>query len=262
MFSAVSGGVHAKGLSYPDTWQVYMSERTGHPAVLFYNTGIAEVLDRLSDRTLVTLTLPLIESRPDGLPTPAESDRLRRLDDLVDWIVLDRRADYLGRVTTEAQRCIYLLTDPEEASLGEALVKAAKDAGYRASYGVEPGAGVRVYTDVLMPSPDEQRRIGDQSVLTQLTENGDIATKARRVDHWAYFPTATAASAFATWAKEAGFHDVTMSAGGPAPMPFEVKSAHDGTMVPEEIFARTLSLDQHARAVGGHYDGWETSVMR
>jgi Regulator of ribonuclease activity B/Family of unknown function (DUF695) len=259
--SAATQGARAQTPSYPDTWEVYVAERDGAPAAIAYSVGIAEVLDGLEEQTVVVLSITLQDTYPNGLPTTEEGDRLSSLDVQLDRIVAGQKSFYLGRVTTRGERRIYVLSGTSASSLGDALVAAAAEVGYSASFVVQHDPDRQAYRAVLSPSEDERRLIGDQSLLRQLRDAGDNPAATRPVDHWAYFVTEGAASVFADWAKQHDFRDVEVTETGDAVYPFLVRSSHDGTMLEDDILPKTRQQDQSARALGGAYDGWETQVM-
>jgi uncharacterized protein (TIGR01619 family) len=259
---SASHAAKSETLAFPDSWQAYMSDRSGFAASVLYNAGIAEVLEKLPEQMIVSFRIELHSQDNGGLPTPIENAALDVLDDVLVKTTADAKAYYLGRLTTQGYRTVYLLADRSAASLGGALVSAAQTAGYTSDYELQDDPDRNIYRTMLLPSPDEQRLIWDKSVLMQLADAGDIATMMRPVDHWVYFPTKAAAEMFAAWAREAGFQNIAIEKRDELPLQFLVRSQHDGTMIPEDIFGRIREQDQKARALGGKYDGWETSVMR
>jgi len=52
------------------------------------------------------------------------------------------------------------------------------------------------YFDFLYPAPIELQRLGNESVIRNLSEHGDNLEKARKVEHWIYFATETDRSKF------------------------------------------------------------------
>ncbi len=262
VLAAGSGGAEAQTPAYADSWEAYLGERSGHPALILYNVGISDVLGGLPEQTLVTMTVAFKSGHIDGLPTPEEGKFLFQLDDVLGPTIADFAAHDLGRVSTQGERRVYVVAGENAQSLGEALVKAAGDLGYTAVLQMDANAVQDVYANVLKPTLDEKRVIADNSVLRQLADSGDVAMQVRQVNHWAYFPTREVADEFADWVRQNEFDNVEVEQNPDRRFPFLVKSSHSGTMLPEDILERTRFQDQKARDLGGEYDGWETAVMR
>lgn len=245
----------------PEAWQSYFGNRAGYPALIVYNKGLAGHLDRIADKSCLILTFPLKAPNPEGLPLVEEGKTLFQLDDAFEPVIAAHDTIDLGRVTMNGKRHVFMAAGENAAILGEALVQAAARFGYPATFQIERGAVREVFEVVLSPTEDEYRLIRDEWVLRQLAENGDIAAKTRKVDHWAYFRSRVEAEAFARWAVRTGFDKVSV-AKVESRLPFQVKSSHQGTMEPGAVSEWTLLQDRKARELGGEYDGWETEVMR
>jgi regulator of RNase E activity RraB len=107
-----------------------------------------------------------------------------------------------------------------------------------------------------MPNAERMRWMTDRRVVEVLEDRGDIHSTPRRVDHWAYFPTAEARQSFVEAALQADF---------------DLESIDDDerccarvfrtdTVELEHIHAVVMILFELANQHGGDYDGWETSV--
>lgn len=184
------------------------------------------------------------------------------MDDAFGALIASSGAHDLGRVSAAGKRGLYIAAGENAELLGQALVDEAGKFGYSAGFQVERGALSEIYLQVLSPTREERRLLGDQKVLRELAGNGDIATKVRQVDHWAYFPTQEAADAFAARAVENGYSNVEVAEVEAADLPLVVRSSHQGTMLADDISRHTLAQFRRADELGGSYDGWETAVMR
>jgi Regulator of ribonuclease activity B/Family of unknown function (DUF695) len=262
VFLAGAVSTQAETLPYPDQWESYFGNRGGQVALMLYNVGIGEVLSSLREKDCLIVSFDLKEPSPEGLPQSDEGKVLFSLDDAFSALISSYKAHDLGRVSTAGKRGLYIAAGENAEVLGQALVDEAAKLGYSAKFRIELGALADAYRYVLSPTSDERRLLNDQKVLRQLAENGDIATKVRKVDHWAYFPTRQAADEFAKWAEENGYSNVEVAAAEDANLPFVVRSSHDGTMLPDDISRHALELHQKAQALNGTYDGWETAVIR
>ncbi|MCA3843963.1 MAG: ribonuclease E inhibitor RraB, partial [Burkholderia sp.] len=95
-------------------------------------------------------------------------------------------------------------------------------------------------------------------VLDALRQQGDVGDVSRRVMHWAYFPDPSDAHQFADWAEAKGYpvESVAPTEDGKS----AVRFSHEGATTLADITRHTLVINREVRALGGDYDGWETSV--
>lgn len=251
-------------LTYPDHWESYSGNRDGEVALILYNAGIGSVLGQLPEKDCIVFSFHLKEPGPDGLPQSEEGKVIFDMDDAFGALIASSGAHDLGRLSVAGKRDLYIAAGENAELLGRALVDEAGKFGYSADFQVGRGALSEIYFQVLSPTREEQLLLGDQNVLRQLADAGDIATKVRQVDHWAYFPTQEAADAFAAWAVENGYSNVAVAeaAAAAADLPLVVRSSHEGTMLADDISRHTLAQFRRADELGGSYDGWETMVMR
>ena len=101
--------------------------------------------------------------------------------------------------------------------------------------------------------------VSSLSILSALEKNGNAIAVARRLDHWAYFPTETSRAAFIEGVQRLGFEVGKTS---------ELEGQNNSYCV--EIFRVdvpaywaidevTHPLLELAKELGGIYDGWEAS---
>jgi Regulator of ribonuclease activity B/Family of unknown function (DUF695) len=252
----LSGGATAQEL--PDEWQSFMSHREGAVVIVMSRANLADAL--VSRRESVWVFSVALQSQTENnLPDGEEFDRLAQLDMLFDQIEADSGSPSLGRVTGQGRRQYFYLAESGEKLTSE-LARAAGSLGYESQVRQEREARA-IFDKYLAPTPEEERGIKDQQVLQQLEQAGDFAERARQVDHWAYFPDRVAAGVFAKWAMENGYRVLDITEVDYS-LPFMVHSAHEGTMLPDDILAKTLAQFRKTRELSGIYDGWETAVMR
>jgi hypothetical protein len=102
--------------------------------------------------------------------------------------------------------------------------------------------------------------IEDLRVIAELREEGDNTDARRRVDHWAYFSSDSAAARFCQWARESGY--------GLEPSEkeederYSVRVFHEASMQWQNITSHTIKVRRKTVELGGDYDGWETEVCK
>jgi hypothetical protein len=102
---------------------------------------------------------------------------------------------------------------------------------------------------------------GNSRVAELLQEQGDSLDEPRRIQHWAYFPTAEARAKFIV-RLGVRFEDIDAHQSPlPSPNMFAVEFWHVGLPDEESMNAVTDMLKHFAVECGGEYDGWETQVV-
>jgi hypothetical protein len=244
-----------------DAWRMYFADMGGLPASIVFNDGISARINDLPLVHAMKIRLPLKMPRGDGLTTSEESAAINALDEQFDEIIMRHGGEYLGRVTNNGARWVLALIAPAPRELETALQAVAAEAGYAPEIHVEQDPGKAVYWQDLYPSEDDRQVMVDMEVQRALIERGDRPEKIREIEHWSYFQEETAARAFAGWASDAGYADVSAeppAEGGP-PL-WCVRMKHHGTLQLNDISGHSLAISRNAREGGGQYDGWESPL--
>ena len=91
-----------------------------------------------------------------------------------------------------------------------------------------------------------------------MEEKGDDLSKERPIDHWLFFPTEQARTAFCEEIRQQGFSIGDSPApdleGSDSDAEYQVMATRPDT--PAEINDVTLDLAERAQRLGGRYDGW------
>ena len=243
-----------------DHW-LYFPCRIGDDlAFIFYDHGVRETIDGLSNANLLRVRIALEAPHENGLPTHQESVALTAFEDAFQDIVSRSGGDYVGRVTVAGTReFLSYVTEGESAWVAH-LASLPGEHGYPLEVRVEADPAKRGYWDDLFPSDHDWQVIQDLKVIDSLAENGDDLSLARRIDHWATFSDKAKALAFQVWAKGEGFHVESILDPDEDDEAFAVRLYHVGTPRVEEISPVTIRLADAAKERDGEYDGWETSV--
>ena len=118
------------------------------------------------------------------------------------------------------------------------------------------------YREFLYPSDEILEYLGDLKVVQALQEAGDNLTKARRVDHWAYFNERAKMNSFIAEVKEQGFTVQNSGKIDQSTNPYQVQFHRIDNVDLDSIYTITSSLRRLAITYDGDYDGWETSVEK
>ena len=116
------------------------------------------------------------------------------------------------------------------------------------------------YTKFLYPNEETINYMEDQKVLEALKNAGDDLTKARRIDHWAYFSNNVSMLSFKKEVKAQGFKIESSGEIEDETMPYRLRFYRVDHVDINSIYPITSSLRKMAIKYKGDYDGWETSV--
>lgn len=245
-----------------DNWQMFLRPDEAGDLYIIANVGISEEIDSLAPPTLVRIDLPVKSA--DGYPDEAEDDALHVIEDHLNPLLEEQGSLYVGRITRPGMRSLF-----HYAPFGEDVLEKIL-AEVEAQFGVRPGSYVgadpehRVYKSMLYPTAEEWSVLQDVGVFMQLDENGDARDVARPVRHWAYFPQQAAADAFARHIESAGYdlEEVGAMPDGKPDSRFCVRFTKTDAPSYGPFTQANIALREAAQRCGGHYDGWETEIVR
>ncbi|WP_298894578.1 DUF695 domain-containing protein [uncultured Psychroserpens sp.] len=118
------------------------------------------------------------------------------------------------------------------------------------------------YREFLYPNEEIIEYLGDQSVVETLIEAGDNLSKARRVDHWAYFDDESKMESFKKEIKKLKFKVENSTKIENESKPYVIRFYRTDKVDLNSIYTITSSLRKLAISYDGDYDGWETSVEK
>lgn len=117
------------------------------------------------------------------------------------------------------------------------------------------------YFEELYPDAESRNLIQGMETMGALARAGDRHELPRAVQHRVHFPDEATRSEFVEELRAQGFETIT-HAHETSALPYGVQFERVHAIVWKELHATTLGLLLAARALGGEYDGWETSVER
>ncbi len=238
-------------------WEAFSTTIEGVPTWIVFNREAVEELPKLDLPNLMKVQVAFVAGE-DGLPLPAEEERLAVLEEeLETWVgAIDGR--YVAQLTAQGLRTLffYVACGREEA---ENLVRRiALRQDVELGFEMEADPGHRVFFDLLLPTKDERRRMRDLAAIAALEAEGDHLHVNRPVEHTARFTNRHQAIAFANWARKNRFIvDGILSPSKEEPW-FVLQFHRVMPLLPEEIDADTAAITHMAEQLGGAYDGWST----
>ena len=194
------------------------------------------------------------------MPTNEEFQPLKVLEDDLQALVQQHESIYVGRVTVDGHRHFYIYTSDSEAEWSSRLDALVQSRGYPLALVLKADESHEGYWQELFPTEDDWQVIKDLRVIEALEKEGDDGTASRCIDHWAFFPSQSAAEEFSDWAREHGYGSVTTDIEDDGR--FGVRFSHEGTVRLPDITSHSIALRRRASELGGDYDGWETPVCK
>ncbi|WP_426395234.1 DUF695 domain-containing protein [Ralstonia sp. R-29] len=242
-----------------DAWETFPAQMGDHRAFIAFNGSYAEIARTDPRTSLFRVRLEFKHPTAEGMPPEDEFPELRNVLNLLTTGVVAEGGIHVGRVTAKGYRHFYFYVALPEEKVLDLFDSVAAQTPYELAYAYQEDPEKDGYWKNLYPTADDWQVIRDIRVLDALKDKGDISNVSRPVSHWAYFPTPQEAQQFADWARTNAYQVDSVAPTGDK---VEVRFTHEATMELEDITYHTIIINRKTKALGGDYDGWETSVER
>ncbi len=248
-----------------EEWDAYIAfYEDGHPGS---TTLRMDLIDKapIEEFPYVLVTGITYEtSREDGFPEGETFQILYKLEDeLVELVAKETESVIVGSFTYKQERLEYLYIK------GEVGLKRKIEDFYAENFPeyefylkIEEDKDWSHYREFLYPNEETLDYMADEAVIRHLKEAGDPLTKARRVDHYLYFPTKLDMAKCAEELKKLNFLIQFSGKNEKSSLPFELQVYRVDQVDIESIYSITSKLRKAAEEYNGDYDGWETSVEK
>ena len=245
-----------------DDWDFYLCQIESKPASMMLDMGIRGQIPMPAFPDMAYLRLYLQTPAASGMTTSEEAEILHPFEDTLGILAKESKAIYVGRVTTDGFRDFVFYAADGAAFESEIASTAATFAGYRFDVGSRPDPEWALYRDYLYPSGRMRQVMKNRGVYEALSKEGDALAASREVEHWAYFPTPYARTAFIQNCLKEGFQARSMLEPEDEAEEFGVTIFRQDVPSPAGLDDVTVMLFDLAEAAGGRYDGWETQIQR
>jgi hypothetical protein len=245
---------------HEDEWDFYPCLVDDRPASIFLNLRYERDHDARGGDTVAWVRIEMLEPHEHGMGSAAEATCLYPVEDRLIEAAANRGLVYVGRLRNDdAWQLTFYGSEEAEQTLATLIEQV--DLGARTvEVGSTGDAEWSYYDEFLVPDPERRQWIHNRRLVETLEEHGDNLATPRRVDHWAYFPTAATRDGFVADARDQGFVLEGASRGLDLQLPFGANIQRDGSVDLDEIHEVVMSLVELAERHGGYYDGWETQV--
>lgn len=229
------------------------------PASIYVNLRHEhEALDGADTR--YTLAIRMREPDTHGIGTAGEAAALNLVEEAAIARARELGITYVGRVRTRGIWETVLYGPAGHVTVLETLVRErAGDRRIEVRSAADPTWSY--YRDLLLPDDERRQWMDDRRLVQILREQGDVLVTPRRVDHWAYFASATDRDAFVAAATAAGFALEEASHEADAgEQPYGAWVHRTDPIELDHIHDVVMTLVDAARAHRGRYDGWESGI--
>jgi len=239
-------------------FDVYLVTMEDKPASFVVDLAAAEHGPVDTHGLRLTIRVPMLQPRADGLRDASELDALGELEDrLCDRLEEAVDAIYAGRVVHGGDTTFFFyVPDGHRGDLDDLAPITGNLGRYRPEWALDEDPEWECYFAYLTPDPVSRQSIWNRRLLQAFEEGGDRLEEPREVDHLAYFPTQAQAEKAAVELRRAGFKTDDIQApeehADAWSLQFHrVDALSDGR--PDEFCAEILDV---ILPLEGLYDGW------
>jgi uncharacterized protein (TIGR01619 family) len=252
-----------KLMEHQENWAAYLTTIDGDaPGSILVDLGLREVAPRSDLPDLLVIDVPIKHERENGLPEVEEFDILAEIEEGFDSALGAINRVFAGHLYCEGVASTYFYI-ASGVNL-EPLLWESMEAfpSYTFTHRINHDPDWESYFNFLFPAPIELQRLGNESVIRNLSEHGDNLEKERKVEHWIYFPSETDRSRFLDSIADQGFSVEDLSKDEDYELPYRAQISREDKVTLEATDEYILDLWQKAQDFNGNYDGWETFIVK
>jgi hypothetical protein len=195
-------------VAWEQDFDVYMASLEDKPASFVVDLAADPHAPLASHPLLLSIRVPMLRPREDGLRDAGELEALSLLEDqFVEALTEKVSAIYVGRVVHAGTTTMFLYAPREAGPRLERLpdVTGAPPEGYAPEWSVDEDESWNCYGTFLAPDPFTRQTIWNRRLLRVFEEKGDVLETPRQVDHLALFEDEAHARDAGLALRKAGF---------------------------------------------------------
>lgn len=241
-------------------WEIFHTEIDGRLAFIQFDDGVAHSINQIDLPNLVKFQIEFASPAPEGLAPQSEMAVLNNLEEEISSWCEDTGGCYVGRVTGDGCQTYFCYTAQDRLDAEMMAEHLNMHSGYEIGLGFDADPEKTAYWEGLYPTDQERRSILDMKVIESLQAQGDRADLDRTIDHFASIDTRQQADMFVNWLRKERFCIEQVAAPDEDLPFFLVAFNHRGRPILDEIAAHTIAISEHARSLGGRYEGWTCEI--
>lgn len=218
-------------------------------------------IDELPFRLITGVTF--LECNSDGFPSEDEYKALYILsEELKGMIDVFTDASLVGTFTYQCERLDYYYVS-DTTQLRNRLVQfySSNYPKYDQYISIVSDCEWNTYIKFLYPNETLKEYMSNQKVIMDLQSSGDDLSKARKVNHFVYFPDVLSRNEFIEQVSKRGYSIEDLDKVKDEDYPFVVQISRIDFVDLTSISKVTIELKKISETLQGLYDGWETTVV-
>lgn len=218
-------------------------------------------IDELPFRLITGVTF--LECNSDGFPSEDEYKALYILsEELKGMIDVFTDASLVGTFTYQCERLDYYYVS-DTTQLRNRLVQfySSNYPKYDQYISIVFDPEWNTYIKFLYPNETLKEYMSNQKVIMNLQSSGDDLSKARKVNHFVYFPDVLSRNEFIEQVSKRGYGIEDLDKVKDEDYPFVVQISRIDFVDLTSISKVTIELKKISETLQGLYDGWETTVV-
>lgn len=245
-------------------WENYLKPIDGHKAMLAFNAGVSDFVPDEKYMYVAFVKVKLNAPKEDGLVNEEESNDVGFIEDRLEMESLRwKSGKYIARIITQGEVSFiyYLKMDFEWDSTVQEAMKHFPE--YKYEFGSRIDAEWEVYQKLIFPTIREWQIIANHHSCDNLKEQGDNLDAKRAIEHKAYFNSHDDRNSFFTMIEKEGFKNQKEME-----VPFNGNTMYGIQFYRKDIphyyniDELTMKIIDLSDSCNGHYDGWESSLVK
>ncbi len=248
---------------HQESWGGFPSEFEDAPALITCDLGWADEGPDPRRGMLIRVRVAVPEpDEEEGLGPFLES--ITPFDDAINAELQKKlNAVTVGTILTSQWRYWCFYASRSDGAQDIVARAATKVKGVTPEVIIEDDPEWEFFGEVLFPDEAQQRYMADESVVSQLMDNGDESDVPRTIEHLAIFADAKSRDKFVAWCKQNGFDVTNTSKDYDEEFEgFLVEFTHVGPALTDDIFEKTSLACEGVDQFEGDYDGWQTTIVK
>jgi uncharacterized protein (TIGR01619 family) len=245
-------------------WDQYFAQWEGKPGSMLVKMDLMDQAPKAEYPFLIAVGVQYDDCNKEGMPSNLIYNQLTSLSDkLESYISIQYDALLVGTFTHDCSRVDYFYAS-DTLTVSEFLTTFFKTNGtdFVPLISMTRDDEWRYYKDVIYPDDYLMEYMMNRRLIEELVAKGDDITKARRIDHWAYFQSDVERDQYRIIVLERGFKEESQGKLNVEERPYFYHFSRRDKPEIDYISELTNKLQLEASKLGGYYDGWECEAIK
>lgn len=244
-------------------WDQYFAQWEGKPGSMLVKMDLLDQAPKSDYPYLIAVGVTFDDCTEDGMPSNLIYPQLTALSEkLESYVSIQYDALLVGTFTHDCSRMDYFYAK-DTLTVNEFLGTFFKTNGieFVPLIYMSRDEDWQYYKEVIYPDDYLMEYMMNRKLIEELVTKGDDISKARKIEHWAYFNTAEERDRYRMIVLERGFKEEGTGKLNADERPYFYHFSRRDKPEIEYISELTEKLQMEAGKLGGHYDGWECELV-